>query len=310
MKFTAIDFETANSARTSACSVGLAIVEDGQIVRQHHRLIRPTPFQFAPYNVRKHGITAADVEDAPAFAEVWEAIRPKIEGPLVAHNAAFDMSVLRSSLDLLGQNCPEMDYFCTLVIARHAWPEYPTYSLSYIAATLGIEFKHHEAEEDAIACARIALAACQKFNVPSLEALQDVCKLRIGRLFAGGHISCGVPPKPIARTPGNHGVKAADIARSSDVSGEQHPCMGMAFVFTGTFSSMRQQDAMQAVADRGGICHDAVKTTTDYLVVGQEGYSHHYGAGYKSGKMQKAEVMRAKGRGIEILSEDDFLSML
>ncbi len=286
------------------------MIEDGQIVGRHYQLIRPTPFWFDPFNTSIHGITEHDVADAPTFLETWEMIHPKIVGPLVAHNAAFDMSVLRASLDGCGRSYPETDYFCTLVIARLAWADNPTYSLGYIAGVLGIEFKHHNAQEDAIACARIAISACQRLGVSSLHALNDVCALRIGRLFPGGHVPCGVPRKKSARRPGNHGLKAADILPSSDSIGQQHLFAGMSFVFTGAFSSMRRQDAMQAVVDRGGICHDTVMTDTDYLVVGQEGYSSHYGAGYKSGKMEKAERMRAKGWAIEILSEGEFLSSL
>lgn len=66
---------------------------------------------------------------------------------------------------------------------------------------------------------------------------------------------------------------------------------------------------MQAVADRGGTCHDTVKADTDYLVLGQEGF-RGYQAGHKSSKMQKAEELRAKGAPIEIISEADFLGLL
>lgn len=66
---------------------------------------------------------------------------------------------------------------------------------------------------------------------------------------------------------------------------------------------------MQSVVDRGGICHDTVKSDTDYLVLGQEGFIG-YQAGFKSSKMKKAEQMHSKGLPIEILSEADFIDML
>ena len=83
----------------------------------------------------------------------------------------------------------------------------------------------------------------------------------------------------------------------------------MAFVFTGTLSSMQRKDAMQAIVDRGGICHDTVKNDTDFLVLGQEGFIG-YQAGHKTSKMRRAEDMRTKGLPIEIISEVDFLGML
>jgi DNA polymerase-3 subunit epsilon len=51
MRFTAIDFETANADRGSACAVGLVVVEDGQIVSRTSQLIRPEPCRFDPFNV-------------------------------------------------------------------------------------------------------------------------------------------------------------------------------------------------------------------------------------------------------------------
>jgi DNA polymerase-3 subunit epsilon len=41
--FAAIDFETANYNPSSVCSVGIVIVQGGQIVEKIYRLIRPEP---------------------------------------------------------------------------------------------------------------------------------------------------------------------------------------------------------------------------------------------------------------------------
>ncbi len=193
MKFTAIDFETANADRSSVCAVGLAMAENGQIVKRHRQLIRPDPCYFDPFNVAIHGITEADVADAPTFPEFWPSLWPRVSGPLVAHNAAFDMSVLRRALDRAAIRYPDTDYFCTRVVAKLAWPQHPTYALDYIANVLGITFQHHDAEEDAYACALIALTACNHLTARSLYDLQDFCGLRVGRLFDGGYRPCGGP---------------------------------------------------------------------------------------------------------------------
>lgn len=193
MIFTAIDFETANSSRSSACAVGLSLVEDGQILDRVHQLIRPNPLYFDPFNVSIHGITKADVADAPSFADFWPHLLQKVRGPLVAHNASFDMSVLRHGLDESGIPYPATDYFCTRVIAKLTWPEHPTHALNYLARTLDIRFQHHNAAEDARACALIALSACKAHRVRSLYDLQHVCGLRVGSLFAGGYVTCGGP---------------------------------------------------------------------------------------------------------------------
>ncbi len=191
MNFTAIDFETANGRRGSACAVGLAIVEKGVIVERLHQLIKPDPLYFDPCNVSIHGITAADVGDAPTFLEFWPTLRSRVSAPLVAHYAAFDMSVLCSALDQSGLAYPKIDYFCTCVIAKLAWPQYPTYKLDQLARAIGISFNHHNAEEDAYACARIAITACKQLRVTSLYDLQHICGLEVGHLHASGYSSCG-----------------------------------------------------------------------------------------------------------------------
>src|SRR5665811_2028 len=92
MQFTAIDFETANTSLSSACSVGLSIVDNGKIVDQYYQLIRPEPLSFDPFKVSIHGITEKDVEDAPSFFEFWPSLIKSVSGPLVAHSAKSDMS--------------------------------------------------------------------------------------------------------------------------------------------------------------------------------------------------------------------------
>src|SRR3954471_19243348 len=94
--FLAIDFETANPSRDSACSVGLVRVERGAIVHQAVHLIRPPSRHFIFTYI--HGITWADVEAQPCFKELWPEISPLFDGVefLAAHNASFDSSVLKA----------------------------------------------------------------------------------------------------------------------------------------------------------------------------------------------------------------------
>ena len=191
MKFTAIDFETANERRSSACAVGLTVVEDGEIVDEIYHLIRPNPTYFAPINVSIHGITSHDVADAPTFAQLWPELMKRVSGPLVAHNAAFDMSVVRQALDASGLPYPETDYFCTVVIAKLTWPQHDSYKLNHLAEWLKIPLRHHDAAEDARACALLALHACQSHGVESLYDLQEPCGLRVGSLCRDSYTPCG-----------------------------------------------------------------------------------------------------------------------
>lgn len=154
----AIDFETANRLPASACAIGLAFIEDGEVTHRAYSLIRPRDMAFDPMNIRVHGIRPTDVLDAPEFPEIWEEFRDQIDGALVlAHNASFDVRVLGASLASYGLAGPAFRSFCTVSLARRLWPDEPSRRLSALAAKFAVRFTHHHAGEDAYACARIAL---------------------------------------------------------------------------------------------------------------------------------------------------------
>lgn len=160
MNFTAIDFETASTERGSACAVGLVQVKNSEIVEEVYSLIKPFTPYFDPACVRVHGLTWEDVRTAPDFAELWPRLQPMIEGNLLlAHNASFDIRVLRSVLDAYRIPYPNASYNCTVQIARKTWPEFYNYKLSTVAHELDFTFEHHHALEDARAAAVIMLRA-------------------------------------------------------------------------------------------------------------------------------------------------------
>lgn len=100
MNFTAIDFETANEKRNSACSLGITRVENNKIVDRKYFLIKPPEMRFVPQNIWIHNIYPEDVENADTFDKIWPKIKDYFEEELViAHNASFDMSVLRNLLE-------------------------------------------------------------------------------------------------------------------------------------------------------------------------------------------------------------------
>lgn len=99
MNFMAIDFETATSARDSACSVAVVEVRGGRLYDSYYTLIQPPGNRYNWFNVQIHGITREDTADAPVFSSVWPELCARLEGRVVvAHNARFDMSVLASCL--------------------------------------------------------------------------------------------------------------------------------------------------------------------------------------------------------------------
>jgi len=158
--FVAIDFETANSERSSVCSVGIVIVRDGEIVDKFYSLIQPEPNYYSYWCSRVHGLTQKDTEDAPVFSKVWEQVEPLIEAlPLVAHNARFDEGCLKAVFKVYQMDYPDYQFYDTLKAARKAFPEAPNHQLHTISALCGYDLTmHHHALADAEACARIAIS--------------------------------------------------------------------------------------------------------------------------------------------------------
>jgi DNA polymerase-3 subunit epsilon len=157
-RFAAIDFETANASRDSACAVGVVIVERGRIVERLYELIRPPSRTFMFTHI--HGLSWDDVKGAQCFDAVWTGLARELAGVafLAAHNAPFDKGVLGACCETYGLAASALPFVCTVRLARAQWDVRPT-RLPDVCHHLGIDLRHHQADSDAEACARIVMAA-------------------------------------------------------------------------------------------------------------------------------------------------------
>lgn len=180
MNFAAIDFETATSARDSACSVAVVEVKEGKLYDSYYTLIQPPGNRYNWFNTRIHGITREDTATAPDFAAIWPELRSHLEGRIVvAHNARFDMGVLGACLAREGLGIPDFAYCDTVAISRKAWPELVNHKLDTVGSFLHIEFNHHNALDDARTCAYIPVAAAKEMAVDSLQRLTAQLGVRV-----------------------------------------------------------------------------------------------------------------------------------
>ena len=182
LDFTAIDFETANSSPASACSVGLVRVRGGEVVATSGWLIQPPPGhdEFQEWNVRIHGIQPEDVLSAATWVDQFDRLCAFAGADvLVAHNAGFDLNVLRRASEATGQLCPPYRSLCSLQVARKTYT-LDSYRLPIAAAAAGFEeFSHHDALADARACAQIVIDAAARAGAADVFALADALGLRV-----------------------------------------------------------------------------------------------------------------------------------
>ncbi|MGK5093450.1 3'-5' exonuclease [Deltaproteobacteria bacterium TL4] len=159
--FAAIDFETADYDRDSACSLAIVTVEDNQIVDRTYALIRPPRKQFIFTDL--HGISWQDVKNEPTFAELWPQFEKKLTQAsfIAAHNASFDKGVLYACCETAAIEPPHLTFRCTVQLARAVWNIRPT-KLSNVCSHLNIPLQHHHALSDAEACAKIVIAARER----------------------------------------------------------------------------------------------------------------------------------------------------
>lgn len=304
LNYTAIDFETANAYRGSPCSVGLVKVRDGQVVEKRHWLIRPPEgadwFDF--WNVSIHGITAEMVADAPR----WKEVLPHIVGfigddVVVAHNAGFDIGVIRYACAVDNVEWPELRFLCTLVMARRALA-LPSYRLPYVAEHLGhLLDDHHDALADAYAVVEVVSGLADRLGASDLDALADSVKVRVGQM------SSGIYQGSVSTASSNGHLVRPDLNPNADVDGYLY---GRVVVFTGRLMSMTRQIAWEECSRIGALAEADTTKRTNVLVVGDINPAVLRPGSEVTGKTRKAFQMQDKGQEIEVMTEDDFLHCL
>lgn len=329
MDFTAIDFETANRHRDSACQLAAVRVRGGTIVDEAMWMIRPTPMYFAPGNIRVHGITPDRVADELTFGELWPEIAKKLDGEtIIAHNASFDIGVLRACLMSHRCDVPELSYGCTRAVARRAWPSRPKFGLKPLAQWLGIDFRHHDALEDSIACAKILLAAAVDQRADSMEDLEQ--KLGLNRGTAGdwgmsnpsarrrasapsrstGPRSYRPPaasyrPDKVAQSPNHYVVDdpAPDLQRLLVRAEFIQPLLGKRIVLAGKMRILSDEQTADLSRRLGGQLDRELNEHVGLLVLGTK-------TAQSTTMREEADRLNQAGAAIEIVSEKEFLGFV
>ena len=159
-EFVVVDVETTGRDPKVAdlIEIGAVRVRNGEIVDRFSTFVSPAR---AIFGAQMHGITDADVANAPVAREAAEKFLAFAgDTALVGHNIGFDLGFLEEALGQPGKFADATRYD-TLAIARDGYPDLESYKLGDIARFLGVtvETAHRglaDAETTAAVLARFA----------------------------------------------------------------------------------------------------------------------------------------------------------
>ncbi len=135
--------------------IALITWEDGKILDVFETLINPLR-NVSPFIQNFTGVSARELDNAPKFYEVADAIRSRLEGSIfVSHNTDFDLGLLRRKFTEMGQPI-QLKSFCTLKVAHHEIPGLRSYTLDALCSFFHIKIKNrHRAIGDAQATLKL-----------------------------------------------------------------------------------------------------------------------------------------------------------
>lgn len=296
---TVIDFETANHSFTSACSIGIAVIKGLEIVDKKYFLIQPPDNFYTNDNIAIHHITPADTQNADTFPAVWEKIKTYFSDTyLAAHNANFDMSVLKATLDYYHIEQPDFQFVNTIGVSSYGIPRPSDVgkSLDARCAYFGIPLdNHHNALCDAVAAAQLIICNAKLSRWKSVTSF-----LRANSSYFFNYID--VKLKTDQSFVRYHKVDVNEIAATTAVNEETDADFkGKTFVITGEFKTITREQALRIIVERGGKIKGAVSKQVDVLINADD---------RTSTKTQRAAALQAAGHQIRIVSEEQFLRML
>lgn len=271
MRFTAIDFETANEMHLSICQIGISVWEDDKEVGSFKTLVKPIPFRFRTINLRVHGITPKDVINSREFGALWGDIKHFFSGTIICHNASSDMDSLREILEFNSLDFPEFDFVCTYRICK-TLDSFKSYKLENLHQDIcNFTYRPHDALEDARACARIFCKLKDKINVDGLKETFDK-EYKIpdewhNILSKNDLISVNEDTILEAKKEMNLQQNTASFLDSLPhvESIEFHD---KKYLVTGEFEFLNRKDVEDYIKSLGGKIQAAASKSTSYIVIG------------------------------------------
>ncbi|MFL2095550.1 exonuclease domain-containing protein [Marinilactibacillus psychrotolerans] len=287
--FTIIDIETTglDPRYDEIIEVSAIKISNDQVVERFSSLIK-SEYSIDSFITELTGITNDMVKKAPEGKEVLTKFLEFVnDDVVVGYNVHFDVNFLYDNiLEVLDQH-----FSNTIVdvmrIAKKVIKDTKNYKLQTVAAYYNVSSETmHRGEADCLTCFKCFL-----------NLKQDI-------LNQNGTFEEFIKLSKYIRNK----ITSKDIKTEKLEFDTEHPFYNKECVFTGTLSQMIRKEAMQIVADLGGVNRDSVTKKTNYLILGDTDYSKVKDG--KSSKHKKAEKYKLEGQEIEVISEMVFYDLL
>jgi len=280
MEFVAIDVETANADMSSICQIGIACYNEGSLTEEWKSYIDPEDY-FDEINISIHGIDESTVESSPKLSDVANQIYKYLDNHVCVCHTHFDRVAIRQAFDKYEIRHPNCTWLDSARVTRRAWEDlaWKGYGLYNVCKSLGYDFAHHDALEDAKAAGHILITAINRSGLDIDDWLKRV-------------------EQPIDPT-------RLTIQREGNPEG---PLYGEILVFTGSLGIPRREAADMA-SQIGCQVASGVTQKTTILVVGDQDIKRLVGH-EKSSKHRKAENLISNGQSIRIIRETDFKELV
>ena len=287
--FCVVDVETANQSPASICQIGVASYHQGVLVEGWMSYVDPEDY-FARANIEVHGITPRRVMGEPTWAGIVIELRRRLHEAVVFSHTNFDRRAMEQAFRRYELQPPRSRWLDSTTVVRRAWPERFAkrgYNLPNVAQFLGLQYRAHDALEDARITGEVVLAAMRH----SGKTLAEWAELA----GQGGVVKKNSAPAWAGKT----------VRRTGVATGRMR---GESVVFTGELSISREK-AAQLAAEAGCNVEPYVTRRTTIMVVGRQDIRQMGGRSLTSKQMHAATRV-AEGQPIRMLDEASFVEML
>lgn len=289
--YTVIDLETTGLSPTydSIIEFGAIRVRNGKITKTFSSLVNSEDVYVDSYITELTGISQEMVNSAPCMADVLPGFLDFIGSDiLVGHNINFDINFIYDETIRQTHSYFSNDFIDTMRISRRLFRSERHHRLSDLCKRYSLDYSTaHRALDDC----KLTYECFNRLKNDGIKEHGSEDELKKQMSIVG------------------RSVRSSDITRNSEKLNPLHPLYEKVCVITGALEKMSRKDAMQVIADIGGINADNVTKKTNFLVLGNTTYSSNIKDG-KSNKQKKAEKLKSEGYDIEIIPENIFYDLL